>query len=94
MAESVIVVDDEYKQAAKALRQYGSELRERISEYSSCLKIIANAAIVDPRVAPRLADLAARAAELSDPIGESVSKACELCGHFVWEVDVADRFLG
>ncbi len=93
MANNVIVYDDEFQTAATQITSYGNVLIDRIERYCSCLQIITEQAIRDPRVAPRLQELAQRVAALSDPLESAVSRISSLCGAYVQAVDEADQFL-
>lgn len=93
MAKDVIIIDNNFQDAAKEIKEYGSHLASMTQEYARILDYITAEAIMDDQIAPNIQNIADQVRKIGPVIEEQTDKIEYMLNDFINQIDEADQFL-
>ena len=92
-SQDVIVFDEEYSAAARAISGYGDALIQMIQDYNTSLETILEVAIQDEKISTQLRAIVEQLHPMKSHIETLSKEAKSFCENYVAEIDETDQFL-
>lgn len=92
-SNNLIIVDDEYVQAANEIVRYGNDLKMIIDEYVTIMEYINTVAIKDREINFSIQSLLIVVGKISASLQDTTGELYRNMDNFIGEIDMADDFI-
>lgn len=92
-SSNLIIVDDEYVQAANEIVKYGNNLKTIIDEYVTIMEYINTVGIKDTEIKAAIDALLVVVGRISASIQDVTGDLYRNMDNFIGEIDIADDFI-
>lgn len=93
MSKNVIIVDNNFIDAAEQIAAYGIRLGDALREFSNIMEYIIEYAVLDEKIRAKLISLKEQLAPLENEVLLQTREVQSSLKSYITEVDEADQFL-